>query len=235
MVTGASSGIGRAIALGLARGGARLFLLGRNAERLEETALLARPLAAEVDWRSVDLTQDDAVRGLERELRAAAVRIDILVHSAGIIRLGPPSRMPLEDFDLQFQVNVRAPLHLTQMLLPLMASPGGQLVFINSSAAAHPGVSNGVYAATKSALKAITDSLRQETASRGLRILSIFPGRTASAMQRQVMAFEKTDYRPDALIQPEDIAAAVLFALGLPWTVDVTEIAARPFLPPEGK
>lgn len=235
VVTGASSGIGRAIAVGLARGGARLFLVGRNAARLCETAALAKPLAASVDWRSVELTQEDEVRGLEQELRAAVARIDILVHSAGIIRLGPPSQMPLEDFDRQFQVNVRAPLHLTQVLLPLMASPGGQLVFINSSAAAHPGVQNGVYAASKSALKTITDSLRQETAGRGFRILSIFPGRTASAMQREVAAFEKADYRPESLIQPEDIAAAVLFALGLPWTVDVTEIAARPFFPAGGK
>jgi NADP-dependent 3-hydroxy acid dehydrogenase YdfG len=90
--------------------------------------------------------------------------------------------------------------------------------------------SNGQYASTKHGLKALADSLREEVNSRGVRILSIFPGRTATPTQEKVHAGEGRPYRPERLLQPEDVAAVVINALCLPRTAEVTEIKIRPML-----
>jgi NADP-dependent 3-hydroxy acid dehydrogenase YdfG len=154
--------------------------------------------------------------------------IDMLIHSAGIISLGRLESAPVEEFDKQYQINVRAAYALTQVLLPMLRSRQGQIVFINSSAGLNASANVGQYAATKHALKAVADSLRHEVNAEGLRVLSIYPGRTASPMQEAVFKMEGREYRPELLMQPEDIASVITNALALPRSAEVTDINVRP-------
>lgn len=224
LITGASGGIGSAIALALAEQGSRLFLVGRDAGRLAEVAERARATVFQAD-----LTDDAQVRATAERALELFGGVDILVHSIGLFRGGTIDTAPVEDLDAQFRVNVRVPYLLTQALLPSLTERQGQIVFINSSAGHHPGNAGfGAYAASKHALRALADSLRSEVNRHGVRVLTAFPGRTATAMQREVHDFEGKPYDPARLLQPEDVASAVVHALGLPRTAELTELRIRP-------
>src|SRR6185369_10034034 len=108
--------------------------------------------------------------------------LDFLIHSAGVIKLAPFSSASLEDFDTHFQCNVRAPVALTQALLPALIAAKGTVVFINSTVVDNPRAGVSQYAASKHALKAIADCLRDEVNKDGVRVLSLFLGRTATPM-----------------------------------------------------
>jgi NAD(P)-dependent dehydrogenase (short-subunit alcohol dehydrogenase family) len=137
--------------------------------------------------------------------------------------------------DWQYRTNVHAPYLLTQALLPLLRRQQGQVVFINSSVGLIARGQVGPYAATKHALKAIADSFREEVNAEGLRVLSVYLGRTASPMQAKIHAMEGKAYHPEYLLQPSDVAAVVLNALCLPRTAEVTDISIRPMRkPPQG-
>jgi NADP-dependent 3-hydroxy acid dehydrogenase YdfG len=221
VVTGASSGIGHAIALALGAQGARLCLLGRNLSELEIPA----PQVAKF---MVDLAEETQFHKVAAALQKEFDAVDILVHSAGIYIAQRLEATSPADFDLQHRVNVRAPHLLTQALLPLLLKRRGQIVFINSSVVRHvPEAGITQYAATKAALKAIADSLRNEVNPAGVRVLSVFAGRTATPMQAAIHKAEGKEYRPERLLQPEDIASVVINALRLPRTAEVTDIDIR--------
>lgn len=230
VVTGAGSGIGKQIALSLAENGMRIFLLGRTASALEAVAAAARKTSSQATCCSVDLTLGSDVRRVCDCLHREVSHVDVLVHSAGIISFGPIESALVADFDKQYQINVRAPFVLTQALLPKLKVCQGQVVFINSSAGLNAGANTGQYAATKFALKAIADSFRQEVNAYGIRVLSVFPGRTASPMQASVFKMEGRAYRPELLMQPADVAAVVLTALTLPRSAEITDIHVRPLV-----
>jgi len=228
VVTGASSGIGKAIALALAEEGAAVCLVGRRLDALEEVAEIARKTSPLVLLHQGDLTLDQDIQDSVMRLQADVERVDILVHSAGVISLGHVETTSVKDLDWQYSVNVRAPYILTQALLPMIRRCRGQIVFINSTAGriAAPGVSQ--YAASKHALKALADSLRGEVNAHGIRVLSVFAGRTATPMQANVHETEGRPYNAEQLMQPEDVAAVVIHALSLPRSAEVTDISMRP-------
>jgi NADP-dependent 3-hydroxy acid dehydrogenase YdfG len=142
--------------------------------------------------------------------------------------MGSISQTSVEELDALYRTNVRGPYALTQALLPMLVARRGQIVFINSSVglAARAGV--GAYAASKHALKAIADSLRAEVNPLGVRVISVYPGRTATPQQEKIYEQEGRPYQPDLLLQPEDIAKTVLNALTIPRTAEVTDIHIRP-------
>ena len=230
VITGASSGIGKSIALGLATKGTRLCLLGRHSETLEAVAEIAQKTTTSVLCYRIDLTMDQEIRKLADYLQREFGHIDLLIHSAGVISLDRLESATVEDFDWQYRTNVRAPYVLTQALLPMLRSRQGQIVFLNSSAGLNAGANIGQYAATKHALKAIADSFRQEVNAEGLRVLSVYPGRTATPMQVAVFKMEGREYHPEFLMQPEDVAVMVINALSLPRSAEVTEISVRPLI-----
>jgi NADP-dependent 3-hydroxy acid dehydrogenase YdfG len=226
-VTGASSGIGRALTIALSREGAHVCAVGRNRDTLAETVAAARQFSPTTGFQS-DITVDGHLQSLIRYLEEAG-RLDILIHSAGVIRLDRMERARIEDLDLQYVTNVRAPYLLTQCLLPFLTAARGQIVFINSSAGlAARGPEVGQYAATKHALKAIADSLREEVNPKGIRVLSVYLGRTATPLQQALYQRHGSTYRPETLLQPEDVASSVVHALTLPSTAEVTDICLRP-------
>ena len=227
IVTGASSGIGRAIAVALSREGVHVCALGRNPTALAETVAAARQFSNSTGFQ-IDLTVEKDLQPLLRQVQEVG-RLDILIHCAGVIRQDSMERARIEDLDSQYATNIRAPYLLTQSLLPWLTAARGHIVFINSSAgltAKRPEV--GQYAATKHALRAMADSLREELNPKGVRVLSVYLGRTATPMQEALFREEGKTYRPEILLQPEDVASMVVQILMLPPTAEVTDISIRP-------
>jgi NAD(P)-dependent dehydrogenase (short-subunit alcohol dehydrogenase family) len=176
---------------------------------------------------SADLSREGEIRHFGASLKRDFGQVDILVHSAGIHGMGTVAEGSAEDFDLHYRTNLLGPYLLTQDLLPLILQRKGQIVFINSSAGLTARANVGQFAATKHALKAIADSLRDEINCHGVRVLSVYPGRTATPNQERLHVLEGRVYRPDRLMQPEDVAAVVVNALCLPRTAEVTDIKIR--------
>jgi NADP-dependent 3-hydroxy acid dehydrogenase YdfG len=141
--------------------------------------------------------------------------------------VGSLEQISVAQLDELYRTNVRAPYGLTQVFLPLLKFRKGQIVFINSSQGLRAGSNTGAYASTKHAVKAIADSLRDEVNVDGVRVLSVYPGRTATPTMKALYEGEGRSYEPD-LLQPDDIAQVVLNALQLPRTAEVTDIQIRP-------
>ena len=228
VVTGASSGIGKAIAMALADEGAQVCLIGRKLQTLESVADKTGARSPKARAYQADLTRDADIHALMADLQRDAGRVDILIHSAGEIHHGAQSRAPVAELDVQYRTNVHGPYLLTQALMPLLRIGPGQIVFINSSTGLKARAGNGQFSATQHALRALTDSLRDEVNGDGIRVLSVYPGRTATPRTEALFAEEGKPYRPELLMQPEDVAAMVAHALTLPRTAEVTEIAMRP-------
>ena len=229
VITGASGGIGEAISIALAKEGVRLLLAGRSEEKLDMVAERARDLSPGVETFAGDLSEDGAIRALADRAQKAFGGVSILLHSIGLFLAGPIETSSVEDLDRQYRVNTRAPYLLTQALLPSLIAREGQIVFINSSAGFHPAKAGwAAYSASKHALRALADGLRAEVNPKGVRVISVFPGRTATPMQEEVHRFEGKPYDPERFLQPRDVAYAVLNALALPKTAEVTDLHVRP-------
>jgi short-subunit dehydrogenase len=232
LVTGASSGIGRAIALAAAEQKAGLALIGRDRERLCETAEQCEVRGAKAKIYSVDLSNDEQLLQLTERVAADWGDIDLLIHSAGVIKTDHWLNARLEDFDWQYRCNLRAPFALTQLFLPCLIRRKGQIVFINSSSGLAASADNAQYAATKHALKALADSLREEVNALGVRVISFYPGKTATPMQAHLHAIQSKEYFAEQLIQPEHFASAVLHAVLMGRDAEVTDMRIRPFHQP---
>ncbi|MEX2493369.1 MAG: SDR family NAD(P)-dependent oxidoreductase [Nitrospirales bacterium] len=228
VMTGASGGIGQALALRFSEEGASLHVIGRNRRSLQLLGENPKNPSSPMSYYQADLTNDTDLTALEDTLKTNLDHIDVLIHCAGALMLGRMEESAVNDLDEQYRINVRAPYALTKALLPLMKSCKGQMVFINSSIWQHARAGIGQYAATKYALKAIADSVRDEVNADGIRILSVYLGRTATPMQEAVHTKEGLPYQPEYLIQPDDVATTVLTMLSLPRTSEVTDIHIRP-------
>ncbi len=232
VVSGSGSGIGKAVALALASRGAALYLLGRDSERLQKVREEMGANGKLTQCYPIDLTRDSDVEELQQRVQNDFGEVNILIHSAAIISLGGVLSAPIADFDRQYRTNVRAVYFLTQTMLPLLKERRGQIVFFNSSAGLTANPKLAQYSATKHAIRAIADSVRQEVNPAGLRVLTVYIGRTATPMQAAVHAMEGQTYFPERLLQPEDVASVVLNALSLPRTAEVTEVRIRPLAKP---
>jgi short-subunit dehydrogenase len=233
VVTGAGSGIGRAIAEQLAGRGVDLWLVGRRQQTLEDVAAAVRRHGVQAWPFPCDLANDADLERLRTTVTQAGRGLDVLVHSAGSHLLGAVADAPVAELDEQYRLNLRAPYLLTQQLLPSLRARRGDIVFVNSSVVGlEARIQTGAYAATKHGLKALADVLRQEVNADGIRVLSVFPGQTATPLQEARYAREGKAYNADQLLQPADVAAAVVQALDLPRTAEITDLRVRPSRPP---
>jgi short-subunit dehydrogenase len=228
VITGASSGIGKAIAIYLSRHLVTPCLVGRDIKTLQKVSEITEKGAPRTRIYKADLAVDGDIQKLRDSIASDFAHIDILIHCAGIFSMGRLESTPVDELDRQFKTNVRAPYLLSQFMLPMMKSRQGQIVFINSSVGLKTRGNIGQYAASKHALKATADSLRDEVNLEGIRVLSVYLGRTATPMQELMHHIEQKSYKPEILIQPEDVADVVVNALALPWTAEVTDIHMRP-------
>ena len=218
LVTGASSGIGLAIAQALAGEGVHIHAVARS-----------WPQAVE-GWQlhHADFTVEADVKRLAAEVSASEAPLDLLIHCAGALEMGTVAEFSLAQLDVMYQVNVRAPFLLTQLLLPQLIQSQGQITFINSSAAVAPNTALAGYSSTKAALKLVADCLRMEVNPSGVRVMSVYPGKTASIMQERAHTLAGKPYDAASLMQPEDVAQMVLSALALPKTAEMTDLHIRP-------
>jgi len=219
LVTGAGSGIGRVLAERLLERGDDVWLVARSTERahdLRSDLAGATVLVADLAW-------PESVESLE-----LPETLDSVVHVAGIVELGSVVELSVDDWASQLRVNLVSPAALTRVALPALRAARGTVVFVNSSAGlqAHPQWS--AYAASKHGLRALADALRAEEREHGVRVTSVYPGRTATPMQRKVHQQEGKDYDADEWIDPETVADAILQVLDLPRDATVTDLTVRP-------
>lgn len=228
LVTGASGGIGRAIAVALGMCGAQLCVVGRDEARLTVTADEIRARGGQVVQVIADATRprqiDDLVARVDRDFSF----LNILVHAAGHYRRALMAESTTEDLDDHYRTNIRAPYQLTQAMLPALSRQGGDVVFINSTQGLSAGAGLSQYSATQHAVKAVADSLRAEINNDCVRVTTIHLGRTATSLQETIFAIEGRSYRPERLIQPEDVADVVVAAVTLPRRAQVTSVTLWP-------
>lgn len=222
LITGASSGIGAALARMLHERGDELLLLARSAERAEQL-IDAFPGATALVG---DLRHPESLQASVGERMPAA--LDSLLHVAGVVDLGPVSELPAEVWRRTLDVNLAAPAELTRIALPALRAASGRVVFVNSGAGLDAAPGWSAYAASKFGLRALADALRAEERVAGVRVTSVFPGRTATPMQEKVHDQEGKEYDESAWIRPESVVAAVRTALDLPRDADLTDIRVRP-------
>jgi NADP-dependent 3-hydroxy acid dehydrogenase YdfG len=229
VVTGATSGIGAATARALAAGGLRVLLVGRNARKL---AASARTLGrGHLGSLQADLASPEQIRALLATLAARVGALDVLVHCAGEYDWTAAGSLDVQAFERLFAVNVRAPYLLTQGLLAALARAKGQVIFLNSSVVRNPGQGVALYKATQHAVQGFTDSLRQDLNRHGIRLTSLYPGRTATPRMRRIYAHEGRPYRPGKLLRAEDVAQVVLALTRLPVRLELTDLQLRSVVP----
>lgn len=219
LVTGASRGIGAAVAHSLSETH-DLLLGGRDGDALNS---LAADIPGAQPW-PVELTDQDAVAAAT----AGIDRLDVLVHSAGIVELGAVSELSTESWRRTFELNLFAVTELTRSLLPALRAVNGHVVLVNSGAGLEAKPNWGAYAASKFALRAFADVLRSEEAPNGVRVTSVFPGRVATDMQREVRAAEGKEFQPERYLKPESVSAPIVSAVRATDDAHLTEIIVRP-------
>jgi short-subunit dehydrogenase len=225
-VTGASRGIGRAVTVMLASRGFAIFAAGRDAVALEVTAAELQALGAPSRLLAADLSSEAGINSLGDAVERLP-RLDVLVHAAGVFSAGVDSASA-ENFARSFAVNCTAAAMITRRACPALIEAKGLVVFISSTQALRPSPGVGVYAASKAALGAFAESLRGEIGSAGVRVTTLVPGSTATAMQETVSAVMNRPVDMASIMQPEDVAAMVGVCVDLPANVEVPEIVMRP-------
>jgi short-subunit dehydrogenase len=223
LITGAGSGIGAAFARRLQKRGDDIVLLARDAGR-------ARQLAASFPGASTlvgDLSQPGRLSwALSKQ--SLPERIDSLVHVAGVVDLGSVADLPPALWEQQLAVNLVAPAELTRLLLPVLRVSRGHVVFVNSSAGLTANAGWAAYAASKHGLRALADALRAEEAEHGVRVTTVYPGRTATPMQERVHQQEGREYDAERFIDPDSVATTLITALDLPRDALITDLTVRP-------
>jgi NAD(P)-dependent dehydrogenase (short-subunit alcohol dehydrogenase family) len=236
LVTGATAGIGYAIALELARQGAEIIVHGRNAERGAKAVQQIENEGGRARFVAADLSVPDDVR----KLAAEAGDVDILVNNAGIYTFASTSETDDADFDAHFDTNVRAPYILVQKLVPGMVERGrGSVVNISTVAASTPSAEAGLYGASKAALDLLTKLWADEFGAAGVRVNAVAPGPTDTEGTAGLADIVEGLGRTRALQRiagPDEIARAVAFVAspaasyinGVVLPVDGGAVALRP-------
>lgn len=233
LVTGAGTGMGRAIALALAGEGCRVAAVGRRRDKLEETARLASAGSRIVPF-SADVGVAIEAQRVVREIEAALGPVEILVNNAGVnVRKRALADLSVEDWEYMIRVNLSGPFYLLHAVLKGMRTrQRGLVVNISSIAGVRPSPLGGAgYCASKFGLNALSGVLSQEEAARGIRSTVICPGEVDTPL---------LDERPEpvpperraSMLQPQDVAAAVLFVVRLPPRAHVPELILKPAVQP---
>lgn len=230
LITGASSGIGAGIARELAAAGATLLLGARRVDRLQTLAEELRFNGADVAVQSLDVTQRESVQQFAQVALEKWGRIDVMINNAGIMPLSPMASLHVDEWNQMIDVNIKGVLHGIAAVLPTMLThQRGHIVNIASIGALAVSPTAAVYCATKFAVRALSDGLRQENSQ--LRVTCVHPGVVESELANTITDPSAADvmksYRAIAL-QPDAIGRAVRYAIEQPDDVDVNEIVVRP-------
>ena len=216
MITGASGGLGSALADALAPTHT-LLLAGRPSPRLDA---VAERLGA-TTW-PMDLADPDSLAAVVEPI----VELDVLIHNAGVAYPGRVAETSVDEWRSSMAVNVIGAVALTLELLPALRAAEGHVVFINSGSGINPSPGLASYSASKFALRGFAGSLRADEPS--LRVTSIHPGRIATAMQEDLVAYEGRAYDPDKFLSPQTVARVTADAVNAPRDAHIHEVIVRP-------
>jgi len=220
LVTGAGRGIGRAIAMALARSGCAVYLCARSGDQLRAVEQEIRAAKGEAVSIRADLTRDDEIEQLVRSCGP----VDFLINNAGWGKRAPVVRGKIDDWDQTLRLNLRAPMILAQKLLPAMIEKGAGAVINIGSVSGKSGEADGAaYAASKFGLIGFTQSLFEEVREHNIKVAVILPGFVDTPMIPPVKHLDRSK-----MIQPEDVAQTVLYILNAPPTACPVEITIRP-------
>ena len=233
LVVGASSGIGAAVARTLAGAGAHVVAAGRRLDRLEEVVARAEGLAGTVGVLELDVAEEASARAGVAEAARRLGGLDVVVNNAGIMLSSPVATADPAEWERMTRTNLLGTLHVSHAALPHLVASRGTLVQTSSTSGRTASAGSGVYAATKHGVNAFSEALRQEVAGQGVRVVLVEPG-----MVDTELASHLTDPAMRALaaqiageirvLDPQDVADAVLFAVSRPAHVSVNEILLRP-------
>jgi NADP-dependent 3-hydroxy acid dehydrogenase YdfG len=226
-ITGASSGIGAAVAAMLYARGDELWLLARSDERAHE--LWQKFPEAEI--QVADLANPFA---LEMAMLSAALPslLNALLHIAGVIDFSPAADLRVGQIREEVNVNMVAPMIITRALLPALRQARGLVLFANSTATLSAGAGRSAYVASKSGVRGFADVLRLEESTHGVRVTTVFPGRTDTAMQERVHEHEQRVYDAAPLMRPDTVARSILHVVDLPTDSTIHDLTIRPMPQP---
>jgi NADP-dependent 3-hydroxy acid dehydrogenase YdfG len=235
VVTGASSGIGAATARALAAEGATVALGARRKDRLDELAGQIDADGGSAHAFEVDLTDEDAARGFVESAAEQMGGLDVLVNNAGLMLLGPIGGADTGEWKRMVDLNLLGLLYCTHAALPLMQQGGGgHIVNLSSVAGRTANLGSGVYNLTKWGVNGFSESLRQEVLHSGIRVTVIEPGFVETELQEQntnpvvLETMEKMREQTGEVLEAQDIANAIVYAVASPQRVNVNEILIRP-------
>lgn len=223
VITGAGSGIGAVLAEELLARGDELWLWARDAGRAKEL----RERFTGAHTLVGDLAEPERLSWALGH-QAPPDRVDGLVHCAGVVELAEIGELTPRVWQSVLAANLVAPAELTRLLLPQLRAARGRVVFVNSGAGLNANPRWGAYAASKHGLRALADALRGEERAHGVGVTTVYPGRTATPMQRKVHQQEGREYDPDRWMSPASVARTVLLALDLPRDAEITDLQVRP-------
>lgn len=234
LITGASSGIGEAAARLIAAKGARVVLGARRIDRLETLVSDIAAAGGSARAKALDVTDHSDMQAFVEFAKSAFGKVDVIVNNAGVMPLSPLSALKVDEWNRMLDVNVRGVLHGIAAVLPTMEAQGhGQVINISSIGGLSVSPTAAVYCATKFAVRAISDGLRQETDK--IRVTVVCPGVVESELADSISDETARDamrtFRKVAL-DPQAIARALAYAIEQPDDVDVSEIVVRPTASP---
>jgi NADP-dependent 3-hydroxy acid dehydrogenase YdfG len=230
VITGASSGLGEATARHLAQHGAKLVLGARRLDRLQA---LARELSLGDEVVRMDVTNRAEVDSLVKRAVEVHGRVDVMLNNAGLMPQAPLEKLDVADWDRMIDVNLKGVLYGIAAALPHMQQQkSGHFINVSSVAGHKVGPGFAVYAATKHAVRALSEGLRQEVKPYNIRTTVISPGAVATELPNSVTDAESAarirDYYAQAAIPADSFARVVAFAISQPDEVDINEILFRP-------
>lgn len=230
LVTGASSGIGRATAIALSKAGARVAAGARRADRLKD---LVQDAPGEMLALDLDVTDHQSVRDAVAATVERFGGLDILVNNAGVMLSGPILGADTAEWTRMVETNLLGSMYAVHAALPHLLERKGAVVQVSSTSGRTATAASGAYSATKFGVTAFAESLRQEVTEQGVRVIVVEPGFVSTELTSHItnpaiQAMAKSMAESMRTLQPEDIAAAVLYAVTQPDHVAVNEILIRP-------
>jgi len=233
-ITGASSGIGEATALALARAGASVALGARRKDRIDALAARIEDEGGTAVALAVDVTDEGQARAFVETAAERFGRLDSLVNNAGVMLLGPVDQADSEQWRTMIDVNVLGLLYCTSAALPIMrAQESGDIVNVSSVAGRFARAGNAVYAATKFAVGAFSEGLRNEVTEGGIRVTLIEPGMVDTELQSHnegevLQAIQGMREQIGEILRAQDIANGILYVISQPPHVSINELLIRP-------
>jgi NADP-dependent 3-hydroxy acid dehydrogenase YdfG len=234
-ITGASSGIGEATAIALARSGASVALAARREDRIRELAERIASDGGNALALATDVADEGEARAFVEGARERLGRLDVLVNNAGVMLLGPVDGADTDDWRRMIEVNLLGLLYCTHAALPIMREQGGgHIVNVSSVAGRTANAGSAVYNLTKFGVHAFSEGLRQEALHSNVRVTIVAPGFVDTELQGHnenpvvVEATERARAQIGQVLRSDDIAAAILYAVSQPAHVDVNELLVRP-------